>query len=133
MAYQMVGGLKFYDRKEIKYIIAYLRLITNPADDISFERIVNVPKRGVGAASFEKLQTFATHRDISLFHATANIEQAKITGKAARSLAAFRELITNLMKQQEFLTAKEMIESVLEMTGYNAMLRKENTIEAESR
>ena len=131
--YQIFGGLKFYDRKEIKDLIAYLRLITNPSDDISFERIVNVPKRGIGAASIEKLQNYATRNDLSLFHAVAEIEQTSITGKAARALVTFREMMKNLMKQQEFLTAKEMIESVLEMTGYELMLKNENTIEAESR
>src|SRR5699024_5698787 len=74
MAYRMVGGLKFYDRKEIKDIIAYLRLITNPADDISFERIVNVPKRGIGAASIEKLRTYALMQDLSLFDAILEVE-----------------------------------------------------------
>jgi len=131
--YQIFGGLKFYDRKEIKDLIAYLRLITNPSDDISFERIVNVPKRGIGAASIEKLQNYATRNDLSLFHAVAEIEQTSITGKAARALVTFREMMKNLMKQQEFLTAKEMIESVLQMTGYELMLKNENTIEAESR
>src|SRR5690625_4675034 len=131
--YQIFGGLKFYDRKEIKDVIAYLRLITNPSDDISFERIVNVPKRGIGAATLEKLQTYAVNNDLSLFHAVAQMEQTTITGKAARSLVTFRETMKNLMKQQEFLTAKEMIESVLEMTGYETMLKSEKTIEAESR
>ncbi len=66
MPIQMVGGTKFYDRKEIKDMLAYLRLISNPDDDISFKRIINVPKRGIGATSVEKLRSYATMHDISI-------------------------------------------------------------------
>src|SRR5699024_8808245 len=78
MDYQVVGGLRFYDRKEIKDIIAYLRLIANPDDDISFERIVNVPKRGIGATSLERLRTYAVSNDLSFFQAIDDIEQTGI-------------------------------------------------------
>src|SRR5699024_1205215 len=83
MMYQIVGGLRFYDRKEIKDIIAYLRLITNPDDDISFERIVNVPKRGIGATSLERLRTYAVSNDLSFFQAIDDIEQTGIPKRAA--------------------------------------------------
>src|SRR5699024_1622426 len=84
--YQVFGGLKFYDRKEIKDMIAYLRLIVNENDDISFERIVNEPKRGIGAASLEKLQSYATNQGISLFRAIEGLDQTTIRGKAAKGL-----------------------------------------------
>src|SRR5690625_5003988 len=133
MAYQIVGGLKFYDRKEIKDIIAYLRLITNPADDISFERIVNVPKRGIGAASIEKLRTYAMMQDISLYDAILEIEATAVPKRAANALIRFRDMMENLMKQQEFLSATDMVESLLEQTEYEAMLKSENSLEAQAR
>src|SRR5690625_4462270 len=133
MAYQIVGGLKFYDRKEIKDIIAYLRLITNPADDISFERIVNVPKRGIGAASIEKLRTYAMMQDISLYDAILEIEATAVPKRAANQLVLFRQMMDNFIKQQEFLTATDMVELVLEQTEYEAMLKSENSIESQAR
>lgn len=133
MAYQMVGGLKFYDRKEIKDIIAYLRLITNPADDISFERIVNVPKRGIGAASIEKLRTYALMQDISLFDAVLEVEATNVPKRAANALMNFRLMIDDFIKQQEFLSATDMVETVLEQTEYEEALKSEKSIEAQAR
>jgi DNA helicase-2/ATP-dependent DNA helicase PcrA len=133
MDYQIVGGLKFYDRKEIKDLIAYLRFITNPDDDISFERIVNVPKRGIGAASIEKLRKYAVDNDLSLYQAVREIEQTTVPKRAANALIQFQQLMDDLIKQQDFLTATDMVESVLEHTAYEAMLKNEKTIEAENR
>ena len=133
MTYQIVGGLKFYDRKEIKDIIAYLRLITNPDDDISFERVVNVPKRGIGAASIDKLRAYATMQDISLYDAVEEIEATAVPKRAANQLVLFRQMMDNFIKQQEFLTATDMVELVLEQTEYEAMLKSENSIESQAR
>lgn len=133
MPYQIIGGLKFYDRKEIKDLIAYLRLITNPDDDLSFERVVNVPKRGIGAASVEKLRQHAMRQDLSLFQAAGEVEQTGISKRAANSLFAFRQMMTDLIQQQDFLTATDMVEQLLERTGYETMLENEKTIEAQSR
>lgn len=133
MAYQMVGGLKFYDRKEIKDIIAYLRLITNPADDISFERIVNVPKRGIGAASIEKLRTYALMQDLSLFDAILEVEATNVPKRAANALMNFRLMMDNFINQQEFLSATDMVETVLEQTEYEEALKNEKSIEAQTR
>lgn len=133
MNYQVFGGLKFYDRKEIKDLIAYLRIITNPNDDVAFIRVVNVPKRGIGSTSLEKLTTYATAHGISLLAAIDDVELINITKRAANSLILFGQAITNLTKQQEFLTAKEMIEQVLKEMGYRDMLEMEDTIEAASR
>ena len=133
MTYQIVGGLRFYDRKEIKDIIAYLRLITNPDDDISFERIVNVPKRGIGATSLERLRSYAVANDISFFQATKEIEHTGVPPRAAQALINFRTQMETLIRQQEFLPATDMVEMVLEQTNYEEMLKNEKSIEAESR
>lgn len=131
--YQMVGGTKFYDRKEIKDILAYLRLIVNPDDNLSFARIVNEPKRGVGNVTLEKLQDYATEHDISLYEATQEIDFVQLSTRATNSLAEFGEMIKNWIKQQEFLSATEMVAEVLEKTGYSEMLENDRTIEAETR
>lgn len=133
MPYTIVGGLRFYDRKEIKDLIAYLRLITNPDDDLSFERIVNVPKRGIGATSIERLRAYAGQHDLSFFQAVDEIEYSGVAKRAATALRKFKQQIENLVKQQEFLSATEMVEQVLEVTEYEAMLEAEQSIEAESR
>jgi len=131
--YQMVGGTKFYDRKEIKDVLAYLRLIANPDDDVSFVRIVNEPKRGIGATTLEKLQSYATSHDISLFTAIKEVDFIGLSARATKSLAEFAEMINNWIKQQEFLTATDMVEQVLDKSGYEAMLKNDRTIEAETR
>lgn len=133
IAYQMVGGTKFYDRKEIKDMVAYLRLITNPNDDLSFERVVNVPKRGIGQTSVERLRAYAAEHDISFYEAVKEVDFTGVSKRAANALAAFGALIGSLTEQQEFLTATDMVEAVLERTGYEQMLQNEKTIEAQSR
>lgn len=133
MTYQIVGGLRFYDRKEIKDIIAYLRLIANPDDDISFERIVNVPKRGIGATTIDRLRAYAAAQDISFFQAVKEIEHTGVTKRAVQALANFQNLMETFMKQQDFLTATDMVELVLEKTEYEEMLKNEKSIEAQSR
>ncbi|MGJ9458373.1 DNA helicase PcrA [Oceanobacillus sp. CF4.6] len=131
--YQMVGGHKFYERKEIKDMVAYLRLITNPEDDLSFERVVNEPKRGIGKTSVERLRAHAMQHDISFYDAVKEVDFTGVSAKAANALAEFGNLIQTLTQQQEFLTATDMVEAVLERTGYEQMLENEKTIEAQSR
>src|SRR5699024_5362321 len=129
MAYQMVGRLKFYDRKEIKDIIANIRLITNPADIISFERIVNVVKRGIGVASIEKLRTYALMQDLSLFDAILEVEATNVPKRAVNALMNFRLMMDDFIKQQEFLSATDMVETVLEQTEYEEALKNEKSID----
>src|SRR5690625_5002348 len=129
----MVGGTRFYDRKEIKDMLAYLRLITNPDDDISFERIVNEPKRGIGATTVERLRTYTAEHDISFYEAVKEVDFTGVSKRAASALAEFGELIQSLAQQQEFLTATDMVEQVLERTGYEEMLKREQTLESQSR
>src|SRR5699024_9545293 len=133
IAYQMIGGTKFYDRKEIKDLTAYLRLITNPDDDISFERILNVPKRGIGKTSVDKLRAYATENGISFYQAVQEVDFIGVTKKAANALAGFGNLIQTLSQQQEFLTATDMVEAILERTGYEEMLKNERSLESQSR
>ncbi|MBO8157224.1 MAG: DNA helicase PcrA [Bacillaceae bacterium] len=131
--YQMVGGTKFYDRKEIKDLLAYLRLIANPNDDISFQRVVNVPKRGIGKTSLDKLTAYAQNHDLSLFEAVGEVEHTGVSRKAAGSLIEFQKMIQNWNQMQEYLSVTEMVEEVLEKTGYEEMLVREKTLESESR
>jgi len=131
--YQMVGGTKFYDRKEIKDLLAYLRLIVNPEDDISFARVVNAPKRGIGKTSLDKLQAYAAANDISLYTAVQEVDFVGVSTKAAKSLIGFGQMIKNWEQQQEFLSATDMVEEVIEQTGYETMLLNERSIESQTR
>lgn len=133
IAYQMIGGQKFYERKEIKDLTSYLRLITNPDDDLSFERVVNAPKRGIGKTSVDRLRAYATQHDISFYEAVKEVDFTGVPKKAANALAEFGNLIKTLTQQQEFLTATDMVEAVLERTGYEKALKNERTIESQSR
>lgn len=131
--YTIVGGTKFYDRKEIKDMLAYLRLIANPDDDISLQRVINVPKRGIGSTSIDKLANFAAMHDLSLFQALASVELIGLSPKTTRAAAEFRNLIQNYTRMQEFLSVTELVEDVLEKSGYREMLKAEKSIEAQSR
>lgn len=131
--YTIVGGTKFYDRKEIKDMLAYLRLISNPDDDISLQRIINVPKRGVGASSVDKIANFAIQQDISMFQALQDIELIGLSPKITKAVTEFRNLINGYTQQQEYLSVTELVEEVLEKSGYREMLKAEKTIEAQSR
>lgn len=131
--YTMVGGLKFYDRKEIKDILAYLRLIYNPEDTVSLMRIINVPKRSLGAVTMNKLAEFADMYNMTLFDAVSAPETAPITPKAKHSLAAFAEFIIEMINSSMELPVHKLIEEVMEKSGYIAELEKENTIENQTR
>lgn len=131
--YTIVGGIKFYDRKEIKDLLAYLRLIANPDDDISLARIINVPKRGVGSTSVDKIANYAIDNDLSLFQALDEIEQIGVSARVINALVEFRELIRNLGNMQDYLSVTELAEEIIEKSGYREMLKLEKTIEAQSR
>ncbi|MGY4713728.1 DNA helicase PcrA [Bacillus amyloliquefaciens] len=131
--YNIVGGTKFYDRKEIKDILAYLRLVSNPDDDISFTRIVNVPKRGVGATSLEKIALYAAMNGMSMFQAIKQVDFIGVSAKAANALDGFGAMIENLTNMQDYLSITELTEEILEKTEYREMLKAEKSIEAQSR
>lgn len=131
--YRMVGGRKFYDRKEIRDVMAYLRLISNPADDLSFNRIINVPKRGIGNVSINKLYDFANVYNYSYLEAAQNVSLAPLSGKAAKEAAIFAKTMTDLQQMAEYLPITELVEEMLERTGYMESLRLEKTLESEAR
>ncbi|WP_373795176.1 DNA helicase PcrA, partial [Jeotgalibaca porci] len=131
--YKMVGGHKFYDRKEIKDVMAYLRLISNPADDLSFNRIINVPKRGIGGVSLQKLYDFSNIYDYSYLDAAKNVSLSPLTGKAATETGKFAKMLTDLQQMAEFVSVTEIVEQMLEKTGYITSLEQENTLESETR
>lgn len=131
--YGIVGGTKFYDRKEIKDMLAYLRLISNPDDDISLQRVINVPKRGIGSSSLDKIASFADVHDLSYYQALESIELIGLSPKTTKAAREFYNLINNYTRMQEFLPVTELVEEVLDKSGYREMLKAEKSIEAQSR
>lgn len=131
--YTMVGGTKFYSRKEIRDVIAYLNVVANSNDNISFERIVNEPKRGVGPGTLEKIRQFANLQDMSLLEASANIMMAPIKGKAAQAVYALGNMVLNLREQLDRLSLTELTEALLDQSGYLEALQIQKTLESEAR
>ena len=131
--YRIYGGLKFYDRKEIKDIIAYLKLIYNTDDSQSFRRIVNVPKRAIGETTVKNLQDYANKFDISLFEAGERIdENEEIPTRTRTKIKEFAELIKKFKEVQKDYTLQEFVTLVIEKTGYLAELQSQNTPESEA-
>lgn len=131
--YTMVGGTKFYSRKEIRDVIAYLNLIANLSDNISFERIINEPKRGIGPGTVDKIRDFAQMQGTSLLDASANIMLSGIKGKAAQSIWDFANLILDLREKLDQLTITELVEEVLDNTGYMTALTNQGNLESQAR
>ena len=131
--YTMVGGTKFYSRKEIRDVISYLNLIANTSDNISFERVVNEPKRGVGPGTLEKLRNFAYEQNMSLLDASANIMLSPIKGKAAQGVYDFANMILNLRDQLDGLSITDTVEAILDKSGYLDALSMQQTLESQSR
>ncbi len=131
--YTMVGGHKFYDRKEIKDILAYLSAIANPDDSLSLERIINVPKRGVGPGTLDKLRQFANLHSWPLLETAQNVELTNISGKAAKELSQFGQMMDEFNQMIPYLTVTELTQEVLAKSGYQEELRIQNTLEAQAR
>ncbi len=131
--YTMVGGTKFYSRKEIRDVIAYLNLIANLSDNISFERIINEPKRGIGPGTVDKIRDFAQMQETSLLDASANIMLSGIKGKAAQAIWDFANLILDLRERLDQLTITELVEEVLDKTGYMTALTNQGNLESQAR
>jgi DNA helicase-2/ATP-dependent DNA helicase PcrA len=132
--YLMVGGHKFYDRKEIRDVLSYLTLIANEDDSMSFERVINEPKRGIGATSLAKLQAFANENNWSLLKAARSVQIANgISSRARNAIEDFAKVIDALRKAGEFLNITELTEAVLDKTGYRSALEKTRTMESEAR
>ena len=130
--YRIYGGLKFYDRKEIKDIIAYLKLIYNPDDSQSFRRIVNVPKRAIGDTTVKALSDFADSKDVSLFEAIKEIEESELSPRVQSKLKDFAELILKFKNAVGSYSLQEFVTLVIEKSGYLAELQSQNTPESEA-
>jgi DNA helicase II / ATP-dependent DNA helicase PcrA len=131
--YQVIGGPKFYERAEIKDAIAYLQVVDNPSDAISLARIANRPRRGIGDASLARLQTYADAHGLSLWEALAHPEEAGCGGAPLKAIDKFRTLMQSSMAGAEELPVPELLERILEQSGYLEALEAERTIEAQGR
>ncbi|ADQ15254.1 DNA helicase PcrA [Halanaerobium hydrogeniformans] len=132
--YQITGGVRFYERLEIKDIMAYLRLIYNPADDISFLRITNRPKRGIGAGTLAKIQQYAETESISLYQAALQSKSnPDLSSSYQKRVLAFTKIIEELREQKDEIALARLTETLLEKSGYRKDLEEEKTNKAETR
>ncbi|MGV0168916.1 DNA helicase PcrA [Furfurilactobacillus sp. WILCCON 0119] len=132
--YNMVGGHKFYDRKEIRDVLAYLTLLVNPQDDMSFERIINEPKRGLGSGSVEKLRAFANYNNFSLLEAAQNVAMANdVSGRARNSFDDFGHMMATISAHRSSATVTELTEELLDKSGYLAALKATHSLEDDTR
>jgi DNA helicase-2/ATP-dependent DNA helicase PcrA len=133
IAYQVIGGPRFYERAEIKDLVAYLQVLDNPYDAVSLIRIATRPRRGIGDSTLARLATWADQREISLWEATAEAENAGVGAAPQKALKTFRGMIESLMSASQELEVPEVIEAVLQRSGYLESLEAERTIEAQGR
>ena len=132
--YRIVGSVRFYDRKEIKDLIAYLRLVQNPADSLSLKRVVNSPPRGIGAKSLERLEAYAAVFEISLFEAMEQAAQIEgLTGRAKAALGEFTRAIQFVRAYRESLNVTGLVQELIDKTGYRRALTEEKTLENQER
>ena len=131
--YKVIGSVRFYDRKEIKDVISYLQFLVNDSDTVAFERIVNVPRRGIGESTVKKIRVYLNETGKSIFEALESIEEIKnISPRIKGSLSEFKDLITEL-KSYSLQGPSKTIQKVLELTGYKMSLIKEGTLESQMR
>ncbi|MEO0324811.1 MAG: UvrD-helicase domain-containing protein [Myxococcota bacterium] len=134
LAYRVVGGLRFYDRAEVKDLLAYLRLLHNPDDDVSVLRVINVPARGIGKTSQSRLLDLAAERGIGVLAALEHVpDDGRFSAAPTRRLGAFTELVAHLREEAAKLPLEDLGGAVLEDTGYLAMLKADDSVEAETR
>ena len=133
IAYRIIGGTRFYDRKEIKDILSYLCLINNTADDLRLARIINEPARGIGNTTLERLRDIAASEGISLFDAASSCEEYPILAKSSGRLKDFCGMISELIRAKDEVTLSVLLETLLEKSGYRNALIFENTEEAKDR
>jgi DNA helicase-2/ATP-dependent DNA helicase PcrA len=131
--YQMVGGVRFWERKEVKDILAYLRVLDNPADGVSLLRIINVPRRGIGNSTLEKLQALANERRITIYETLKLTNEAGLGSAPQKKVREFAALLENLLQMGEYLPVDELAEQVMIRSGYLDELRAEGTDQAQSR
>lgn len=131
--YKIVGGLKFYDRKEIKDIMSYLKLINNPLDDVSLKRVINVPKRGIGKTSIEKIENFSRKMEECIYSTLLDIDSVGITNRAGSSVNKFVSLVNSFIRKKDEVSISILIQEIIEYTGYMKELQDSKDIEDLSR
>lgn len=132
--YRLIGGVKFYDRLEIKDVMSYMRLAVNPTDDVALKRIINVPTRGIGKSSIDKIQALAFERGVSLYEVLPlAVEQRLLHSGLTSKVRRFHQLISSLIEKATQLPLHEFYHVLLDQTGYVQTLKKENTPEADAR
>lgn len=131
--YKMVGGLNFYARKEIKDLLSYLKTIDNARDDLAVRRIINVPKRGIGAATLAKVQEYANEQDISFYQALRAASEIPTLGRASAKIESFVTFIQAMRSKAELLSVSELLQEIIDATGYVTELNAEGTDEARAR
>ncbi|SDB48419.1 DNA helicase-2 / ATP-dependent DNA helicase PcrA [Pseudobutyrivibrio sp. YE44] len=131
--YKIVGGVNFYSRKEIKDVLAYLKTVDNGSDDIAVQRIINIPKRGIGATTISKVSDFARERGLNFYEALVHCEEIPSLGKAATKIQGFTGLIEKLRKIADEESVSALVEEILDQTDYVAELKAEGTDEAKAR
>jgi DNA helicase-2/ATP-dependent DNA helicase PcrA len=132
--YRIIGGLKFYDRKEIKDILAYLKFINNPLDDVSLKRIINVPKRSIGDSTVQKVQEFATSVDECMYSVLLDVEQVlSLPARGVTSIKKFVSLVNSFIRTKDQIPVSRLIKEILETTGYLEDLKKSKDVDDLSR
>ncbi len=132
--YTIVGGIRFYERKEIKDILAYLKLVANPRDTISLKRIINVPLRGIGAATIEKLELFALEKDISLFDVLKQADQIDtLAARMKKKLLDFHSLLQKYVSLKDQISPGELAHTMVDEIGFLSMYKEDQSAEAQSR
>lgn len=134
LSYKIVGGLRFYDRKEVKDIIAYLKLLQNPLDNISLKRIINTPRRGIGDATVGKIEEYAAERGESIYEALLSLDKIDcLSNRAKNSIKPFIDMINNFIAMKEIMGVKDLIEKLIYESGYIEDLEKDDSIESKTR
>ena len=121
--YNVVGGVNFYARREIKDILAYLKTIDNGRDDVAVKRVINIPKRGIGASTIEKVDDYAEMRDISFYDALRDADNIMGIGRAAQKIDGFVTLIQTFRSKAQFYCIEDLIRDILEKTEYKEYLK----------
>jgi DNA helicase-2/ATP-dependent DNA helicase PcrA len=131
--YKLIGGIRFYERKEIKDLLSYLRVCVNPYDGVSLRRIINVPARSIGMATIDRFNAFAHHNEISFWDALRRAEEVDVAPRAKKSIFAFLAMLDYLMSKVEEKSVSELLQEILDTTAYMDELKKENPYEIDSR
>ncbi|MDR1067170.1 MAG: UvrD-helicase domain-containing protein [Clostridiales bacterium] len=131
--YRIYGGVRFYERAEIKDVIAYLRVVNNPRDSVSLARIINAPRRGVGDATIDRLSLYAARNDVPLYEAFENLDDVEGLGARAAKLVKFKTLMDSFITLAKSGSVTEVMEAIIDQTGYKRELLAENTPESLSR